>query len=83
MSVNHHGGLSTTTSLLTDEEQQLLLPLHESVLPVMEVPESDNGTVYIISILRDGLSYLVRIYCISLFSTLLLTKLTHGTFLVS
>lgn len=59
VSVNHHGGLSTTTSLLTDEEQQLLLPLHESVLPVMEVPESDNGTVYIISILRDGLSYLV------------------------
>jgi AP-3 complex subunit mu len=58
-SVNHHGGLSTTTSLLTNEEQQLFLPLHESVLPVMEVPESDHGTVYIISILRDGLSYLV------------------------
>eukprot|EP00980_Cylindrotheca_fusiformis_P003296 scaffold743_cov117-Cylindrotheca_fusiformis.AAC.15 len=57
-SVNHHGGLSTTTSLLTNEEQQLLLPLHESILPVMEVPESDHGTVYIISILRDGLSYL-------------------------
>jgi AP-3 complex subunit mu len=54
--VNHHGGLSTTTSLLTNEEQQLLLPL--AVLPVMEVPESDHGTVYIISILRDGLSYL-------------------------
>ena len=58
VSVNHHGGLSTTTSLLTNEEQQLLLPLHDSVLPVMEVPESDHGTVYIISILRDGLSYL-------------------------
>ncbi|KAG7345226.1 adaptor complex medium subunit family-domain containing protein [Nitzschia inconspicua] len=54
--VNHHGGLSTTTSLLTNEEQQLLLPL--DVLPVMEVPESKHGTVYIISILRDGLSYL-------------------------
>ena len=58
VSVNHHGGVSTTTSLLTNEEQQLLLPLHDSVLPVMEVPESDHGTVYIISILRDGLSYL-------------------------
>ena len=57
VSVNHHGGLSTTTSLLTNEEQQLLLPLHDSVLPVMEVPESDHGTVYIVSILRDGLSY--------------------------
>jgi len=58
VSVNHHGGLSTTTSLLTSEEQELLLPLHDSVLPVMEVPESQHGTVYIVSILRDGLSYL-------------------------
>ena len=58
VSVNHHGGLSTTTSLLTSEEQQLLSPLHDSILPVMEVPESDSGTVYIISCLRDGLSYL-------------------------
>jgi AP-3 complex subunit mu len=58
VSVNHHGGMSTTTSLLTSEEQQLLLPLHDTVLPVMEVPESNHGTVYIISILRDGLSYL-------------------------
>lgn len=54
--VNHHGGLSTTTSLLTNDEQQLLLPL--DILPVMEVPETNHGTVYIISILRDGLSYL-------------------------
>jgi len=54
--VNHHGGLSTTTSLLTSEEQQLLLPL--DILPVMEVPETNHGTLYIISILRDGLSYL-------------------------
>ena len=58
VSVNHHGGLSTTTSLLTAEEQQLLLPLHDSILPVMEVPERNHGTVYIMSILRDGLSYL-------------------------
>mmetsp|Transcript_16741 Transcript_16741/g.38276 ORF Transcript_16741/g.38276 Transcript_16741/m.38276 type:complete len:504 (-) Transcript_16741:430-1941(-) len=57
--VNHHGGLSTTTSLLTNEEQQLLLPL--DVLPVMEVPETNHGTVYIISILRDGLSYLAAV----------------------
>lgn len=58
VSVNHHGGLSTTTSLLTSEEQELLLPLHDSILPVMEVPESQHGTVYLVSILRDGLSYL-------------------------
>lgn len=58
MGVNHHGGLSTTTSLLTDQEQQLLNPLHDNILPVMEVPESFHGTVYIVSILKDGLSYL-------------------------
>jgi AP-3 complex subunit mu len=58
VSVNHLGGLSTATSLLTNAEQQMLLPLHDTVLPVMEVPESNHGTVYIISILRDGLSYL-------------------------
>lgn len=58
VSVNHHGGLSTTTSLLTSEEQQLLLPLHDSILPIMEIPESQHGTVYIASVLRDGLSYL-------------------------
>ena len=57
--ISHHGGLSTTTSLLSNEEQQLLLPL--AVLPVMEVPNGDHGTVYIISILRDGLSYLAVI----------------------
>ena len=57
VSVNHHGGLSTTTSLLTDEEQQFFSPL-TSVLPVLEVPEPTHGTVYVISVLRDGLSYL-------------------------
>ncbi|OEU15559.1 clathrin-adaptor medium chain apm 3 [Fragilariopsis cylindrus CCMP1102] len=34
---------------------------HGAVLPVMEVPNGDHGTVYIISILRDGLSYLAVI----------------------
>ncbi|EEC50842.1 predicted protein [Phaeodactylum tricornutum CCAP 1055/1] len=29
-----------------------------AVPPVMEVPESDQGTLYVISILREGLSYL-------------------------
>jgi len=57
--ISHHGGLSTTTSLLNNQEQQLLLPL--DVLPVMEVPNGDHGTVYVISILRDGLSYLAAV----------------------
>jgi AP-3 complex subunit mu len=54
--VNHHGGLSTTTSLLTQEEQQILLGLDAP--PIMEIPESDHGTVYVANILRDGLTYL-------------------------
>lgn len=52
VSINHHGGVSATTSLLLNQQ------LYDSVPPVLEVPESDQGTLYVISILRDGLSYL-------------------------
>jgi len=52
VSINHHGGVSSATSLLLNEQH------YDSVAPVMEVPESDQGTLYVISILRDGLSYL-------------------------
>ena len=52
VSINHHGGVSATTSLLLNQQH------YDSVPPVMEVPESDQGTLYLISILRDGLSYL-------------------------
>lgn len=58
-SISHHGGLSTTTSLLNNQEQQLIQPL--DVLPVMEVPNGNEGTLYVISILRDGLSYLAAV----------------------
>jgi len=58
-SIKYHGSLSTTTSLLNDQEQQLLLPL--DILPVMEVPNGNKGTLYVISILRDGLSYLAAV----------------------
>lgn len=51
-SLNHLGGLSLATSLLLNQQH------YDSVPPVMEVPESDQGTLYLISILRDGLSYL-------------------------
>ena len=51
-SINHHGGVSATTSLLLNEQ------LYDTVPPVMEVPGSDQGTLYLISCLRDGLSYL-------------------------
>ena len=52
VSINHHGGVSASTSLLLNQQH------YDSVPPVMEVPESDQGTLYLISILRDGLSYL-------------------------
>jgi len=51
--LNHHGGLSTTSTAIAANP----LPLYDTVPPIMEVPDSD-GTLYLFSILRDGLSYL-------------------------
>lgn len=48
-SINHHGGLSTTTSILLSESH------YDAVPPVMEVPGDNQGTLYLINILRDGL----------------------------
>ena len=59
-SINHHGGVSASTSLLLNQQH------YDSVPPVMEVPESDQGTLYLISILRDGLSYLGECRCAAL-----------------
>lgn len=75
LSVNHHGGLSTTTSILLNHyyEQH-----YDSVPPVMEVPagtDSDQGTLYLISILRDGLSYLA--VCPAEVSPLLILEFLH------
>lgn len=67
-SVNHHGGLSTTTSLLLGQT-------HYDVPPVMEVPGEDQGTLYLISILRDGLSYLA--VCPAEVSPLLILEFLH------
>jgi AP-3 complex subunit mu len=68
-SVNHHGGVSSTTSLLRNEQH------YNTVPPVMEVPESDQGTLYLISILRDGLSYLA--VCPAEASPLLILEFLH------
>jgi AP-3 complex subunit mu len=67
-SVDHHGGFSSTTSLLTEEH-------YNTVPPVMEVPESEQGTLYVISILRDGLSYLA--VCPAEVSPLLIIEFLH------
>jgi hypothetical protein len=66
-SVEHHGGVSA--SLLRNA------PLYDTVPPVMEVPESDQGTLYVISILRDGLSYLA--VCPAEVSPLLILEFLH------
>jgi AP-3 complex subunit mu len=59
ISMNHHGGVAATSSSSSSYHygtgEQLI---YDSVPPVLEVPESDQGTLYIVSILRDGLSYL-------------------------
>jgi AP-3 complex subunit mu len=58
ISMNHHGGVSTTLSGAFSTNNLYGEQLYDSVPPVLEVPESDQGTLYIISILRNGLSYL-------------------------
>eukprot|EP00571_Detonula_confervacea_P016922 CAMPEP_0172302632 /NCGR_PEP_ID=MMETSP1058-20130122/4294_1 /TAXON_ID=83371 /ORGANISM="Detonula confervacea, Strain CCMP 353" /LENGTH=488 /DNA_ID=CAMNT_0013013173 /DNA_START=65 /DNA_END=1531 /DNA_ORIENTATION=- len=54
-SLNHHGGVSVGSNTF---------PLYDSVPPVMEVPNVNDGdagsggTLYLFSVLRDGLTYL-------------------------
>lgn len=50
-SINHHGGVSAATSLLGEQ-------LYDTVPPVIDVETDDGDILYIVSILRDGLSYL-------------------------
>lgn len=68
-SVNHHGGLSTTTSLLLNEQH------YDTIPPVLEVATTDQGTLYVISIVRDGVSYLA--VCPSEVSPLLILEFLH------
>jgi AP-3 complex subunit mu len=68
-SVHHHGGLSSTTTLLKNQHH------YNTVPPVMEVPESEQGTLYLISALRDGLSYLA--VCPAEASPLLILEFLH------
>jgi len=78
VSLNHHGGLAATsasvsTSLASSDS------LFDTVPPVLEVPlthqGSSNKSLYLFSILRDGLSYLAA--CPSEVSPLLVLEFLH------
>jgi AP-3 complex subunit mu len=68
--MNHHGGLSTASTVLSFD-----LWSGETVPPIMEVPEETHGTLYLFSILRDGLSYLAA--CPAEVSPLLVIEFLH------
>jgi len=75
--LNHHGGLAATSSAvstcLASSDS-----LFDTVPPVMEVSDSNSaslGTIYLFSILRDGLSYLAA--CPSEVSPLLILEFLH------
>ena len=64
-SLNHHGGVSTANTALDGCGGDNTIPLYDSVPPVMEVMDVNDstshgggGTIYLFSVLRDGLSYL-------------------------
>jgi AP-3 complex subunit mu len=67
--VNHHGGLATTSTIIDYADS-----FHDTVPPVMEVPSADK-TLYLFSILRDGLSYLA--VCPAEVSPLLVLEFLH------
>lgn len=74
VSLNHHGGLSTASASIMSDP----LPLYDTVPPVMEVPSGDGGTtgtLYLFSVLRDGLSYLAA--CPDEVSPLLVLEFLH------
>ncbi len=48
---------------------------HNMVPPVMEVPESDHGTLYVVSIVRDGITYLA--VCLAEQSPLWILEFLH------
>lgn len=82
LSVNHHGGVSASSSIANNAALA-----YDTVPPIMEVPankDSDDhnqqqqqqqGTLYVMSVLRDGLSYLA--VCPAEVSPLLVLEFLH------
>jgi AP-3 complex subunit mu len=74
VSLNHHGGLSMASTTFSADP----FPLYDTVPPIMEVMVEDSGshmTLYLFSILRDGLSYLA--VCPGEISPLLIVEFLH------
>ncbi len=74
VSLNHHGGVSTATTAMGLNP----LPLYDTVPPIMEIAvdgEHGGETIYLFSILRDGLSYLAA--CPGEISPLLVIEFMH------
>ena len=70
--LNHHGGISTASTIISTDP----FPLYDTVPPVIEVVDIDtNDTLYLFSILRDGLSYLAA--CPNEVSPLLVLEFLH------
>ena len=71
VNLNHHGGLASSTSIIAADRDAL----YDTIPPIMEVPESDSGTLYLFNALRDGLSYLA--VCPAEVSPLLVLEFLH------
>jgi len=80
VSLNHHGGVSTASTAAGFNP----LALYDSYPPIMEIPmdgehgsggNGNGSTIYLFSILRDGLSYLAA--CPGEISPLLVIEFMH------
>ena len=76
VSLNHHGGVSTASAAVGFNP----LPLYDTIPPIMEIAiDGEHGdgrsTIYLFSILRDGLSYLAA--CPGEISPLLVIEFMH------
>jgi AP-3 complex subunit mu len=83
VSLNHHGGVSTASTAIASDP----LPLYDTVPPIMEIPMDHNllhenkktvrgeQSIFLFSILRDGLSYLAA--CPDEISPLLVIEFLH------
>lgn len=91
LSVNHHGGVSSAVTSMSSSSSAALSYGYDTVPPIMEIPASsttkqggkgggggdddDQGTLYVMSVLRDGLSYLA--VCPAEVSPLLVLEFLH------